>query len=314
MQDLTPEIEIFFRWLTVERGYSDHTADSYLRDINGFVASLPDGISLAEIGPAQIRAFIYSLHGTHKPSSVARKLSALQTFFGFLAREKLMGRNPLTGVARPKLNRHIPVFLTVDEVFRLLAAPGPEDPFAARDRAVMELLYSTGMRVAELVGLDKNSLDFETEMVRVSGKGNRERLTPMGRPAIDALRAYFPQRQLLLASSGRDASGDREAVFVNHRGGRLTTRSVERLVAMYAQRVGIVSRVTPHALRHSFATHLLEMGADLRLVQELLGHVSLSTTQRYTHLTVDHLMAVYDNAHPQARKRGRPAGRDKEQT
>lgn len=304
-KELEPYADLFVRWLTVEKGYSDHTADNYLRDINGFAAGIDDGLRLTEIGPAQVRAFIYALHGINKQSSVARKLSALQTFFRFLVQEKVVERNPLVGVARPKQGQYIPVFLSVDEVFRLLEAPGPQDPFAARDKAMLELMYSTGMRVAELVGLQRNSLDFETEMVTVTGKGNRERLVPMGSPTVDALRRYFPQRQTLLEVAVQNGVAiDPEVLFVNHRGGRLTTRSVERLVAMYAQRAGLLAQVTPHALRHSFATHLLEMGADLRLVQELLGHVSLSTTQRYTHLTVDHLMAVYDKAHPQARKKG----------
>jgi integrase/recombinase XerC len=307
-KELEPYLDLFGRWLTIEKGYSDHTADNYLRDINGFAAGVGDGIALDEIGPVQIKAFIYALHGVNKPSSVARKLSALQTFFRFLVQQKVVRRDPLLGVARPKQGQYIPVFLTVDEVFRLMEVPGPQDPFGARDKAILELMYSTGMRVAELVSLQLNSLDFETEMVTVTGKGNRERLVPMGSPAIDALHRYFPQRQALLeAGAGRGTGIDCDVLFVNHRGGRLTTRSVERLVAMYAQRAGLLTQVTPHALRHSFATHLLEMGADLRLVQELLGHASLSTTQRYTHLTMDHLMAVYDKAHPQARKKKREA-------
>jgi tyrosine recombinase XerC len=305
-KELEPHTDQFIRWLTVEKGYSDHTADNYLRDINGFAACVDDKTRLAEVGPTEIRSFIYSLHGINKHSSVARKLSALQTFFRFLVNEKVIDRNPLLGVARPKQGQYIPIFLTVDEIFRLMEAPGSQDPFAARDKAILELMYSTGMRVAELVSLRMNSLDFETEMVTVTGKGNRERLVPMGSPAVDALQRYFPQRQALLeAGSRNDLAIDFSVLFVNHRGGRLTTRSVERLVAMYAERVGLLSRVTPHALRHSFATHLLEMGADLRLVQELLGHASLSTTQRYTHLTVDHLMSVYDKAHPQARKKNK---------
>jgi len=302
--EFAPHLDRFVRWLTVEKGYSDHTADNYFRDIAGFAATVRPGTTVAAIGPADIRAFIYALHGINKPSSLARKLSALQTFFRFLAQDGIIDQNPLTGVARPRQGHSIPVFLTVDEVFRLMAAPGDQDAFAARDTAILELLYSTGMRVAELVDLQMNSLDFEAEMVRVRGKGNRERLVPMGSPAIDALQRYFPQRQRLLADGARNGAVlDGDALFVNHRGGRLTTRSVERLVTMYAERVGLLSGVSPHALRHSFATHLLEMGADLRLVQELLGHVSLSTTQRYTHLTVDHLMSVYDKAHPHARKK-----------
>jgi len=303
-KECEPVLDLFGRWLTIEKGYSDHTADSYLLDINGFVRSVGEGVALADIGAVQIKAFIYALHGVNKPSSIARKLSALQTFFRFLLRQGVVATNPLLGVTRPKQGQAIPAFLTVDEVFRLMEAPGQQDPFAARDKAILELIYSTGVRVAELASLQRNFVDFETEMVRVTGKGNRQRLVPMGGPAVDALQRYFPQRQLLLEeAAGRGAEIDMDVLFVNHRGGRLTTRSIERLVSMYAERVGLLTRVTPHALRHSFATHLLEMGADLRLVQELLGHSSLSTTQRYTHLTMDHLTAVYDQAHPQVRRR-----------
>jgi len=198
----------------------------------------------------------------------------------------------------------MPVFLNVDEIFRLMEEPDDRDTFAARDKAIMELLYSTGMRVAELVNLNKGALDFGTEMVTVTGKGNKERLVPMGAPAVEALQRYFSQRDLLIRerlNRGHDINS--AVLFVNSRGSRITTRSVERLVQFYSQRAGILIRVTPHALRHSFATHLLEMGADLRIVQELLGHVSLSTTQKYTHLTIDHLMDVYDKSHPKARKK-----------
>ena len=198
----------------------------------------------------------------------------------------------------------MPVFLTVDEVFSLLEAPGAEDTFAFRDRAILEMLYSTGLRVAELAGLDMSRLDFAEGMLRVTGKGNRQRLVPVGNPALEAIDRYLPQRSLLIRERiGRGNAPETEALFLNGRGSRLTPRSIERLVGMYAVRAGIAARVTPHALRHSFATHLLEMGADLRTVQELLGHVSLSTTQRYTHLNMDHLTAVYDKAHPGARRR-----------
>jgi integrase/recombinase XerC len=212
--------------------------------------------------------------------------------------------DPLLGVARPKQGHSIPAFLSVDEVFSLMEAPSSEDTFRERDKAILELLYSTGMRVAELVSLHMDSLDFETEMVTVTGKGNRQRLVPMGTPAQDALHKYFSQRSMLIRDTlARGSAPAKDAVFLNSRGTRLTTRSVERLVKTYAERAGILIAVTPHALRHSFATHLLEMGADLRMVQELLGHRSLSTTQKYTHLTVDHLMEVYDKAHPMARKK-----------
>lgn len=215
-----------------------------------------------------------------------------------------MTDDPMGTISMPRQGKYMPVFLSVDEVFALLEMPGNDDTFAARDRAILELLYSTGMRVSELANLDMPALDFASGMVRVTGKGNKERLTPMGNPAMESLIAYQPQReQLRRERLKRGLDHDGEALFLNTRGSRLTTRSIERLVTTYAQRAGIASRVTPHALRHSFATHLLEMGADLRTVQELLGHASLSTTQKYTHLNLDHLTKVYDQAHPMAKRK-----------
>lgn len=250
-----------------------------------------------------LRAFVASLHGKNSAASVARKLSALRTFFRYLLLEKIIADNPLQSIANPKLLHHIPSFLTVDEVFCLLDAPDGRDSFASRDQAVMELLYATGMRVSELVACNCKELDFDTGMVKVMGKGRKERIVPFGRAAADALHRYFSQRDaLIIARIERGHQPEREALFLNSRGLRLTARSVERLIRMYGQRAGIQVTVTPHALRHSFATHLLEMGADLRTVQELLGHVSLSTTQKYTHVNMEHLTRVYDQAHPQAKQ------------
>lgn len=295
-------VEFFCRWLTVEKGYSDHTVDNYLRDVRSLLAFVGDNCPIGDIDQDKIRAYIYSLRTINKQSSLARKLSALQTFFRYLITTKKISHDPLVGISRPKQAHHMPVFLSVDEVFSLVVTPTSSDTFWLRDRAILELLYSTGIRVAELVNLDINSLDFEEEMVKVCGKGNKERLVPMGSPAQDALQKYFPARQSLIQARLDGAKvAEHRAVFLNSRAGRLTTRSVERFVKMYGERAGILSRVTPHALRHSFATHLLEMGADLRMVQELLGHASLSTTQKYTHLTVDHLMDVYDKSHPMAK-------------
>ena len=299
---LLPYIDRFAHWLTVEKSYSTHTVESYCRDL----AEFDDFAGLGEPGKITtllVRAFVYNLSKRNKGASVARKLSALRTFFRYLQREGEIAGNPVLAISMPKQDRYMPAFLTVDEVFSLLEAPGGEDTFAARDRAVLEMLYSTGMRVAELVGLELESLDLTEETVRVLGKGKKERLVPVGRPALEAIRKYLPQRQELSrhrVERGRDP--EVRALFLNSRGQRLTVRSVERLVSDYAIRAGIINRVTPHALRHSFATHLLEMGADLRVVQELLGHASLSTTQKYTHLNLDHLSRVYDQAHPLAGK------------
>ncbi len=307
-------IEMFTRWLATEKGYSEHTVSGYQRDLLEFFRQMtaadewrkgkkPDReekkISPGEVTSSHVRKFIVSLHGRNSAASVARKISALRSFFRFAERRKLLKTDPLSGVTGPKIGRYIPVFLTVDETFALLEAPGEKDTYPLRDRAILELLYSTGMRVSELVSRNIADLDFAEEVLRVRGKGKKERLVPVGRPAVEAVRVWLPKRlRLLEQRAGRGREVEKEALFLNGRGSRLTTRSVERLVKVYGERAGITQTVTPHALRHSFATHLLEMGADLRSVQELLGHASLSTTQRYTHLTLDHLADVYDKSHP----------------
>lgn len=300
---LAGHIERFLNWLSDEKGYSHHTISNYKRDLLEFAGEAGLEMDVQAVDVRIIRNYVYSLNIKNKSSSVARKLSALRTFFKFLEQEDLIRQNPMGSIAMPKQEQHIPVFLSVDEVFALLESPGTEETFGARDRAVLELLYSTGMRVSELVDCNMTSIDFDNEMVKVRGKGNRERLVPMGGPAIKALRAYFIQREELLRNRLQQGKNiDRDAVFLNSRGSRITTRSVERLIAAYGRKAGIDKPVTPHVLRHSFATHLLEMGADMRSVQELLGHASLSTTQKYTHLDMVHLMKVYDKAHPKARK------------
>lgn len=295
-------IEFFKRWLENEKGYSDHTISGYSRDLVEFSKYTGQQKKPSEIVNGDIRSFVSGLHGRNSASTVSRKLSALRTFFRFLIREGEIVDNPLTGISGPKSGRSIPAFLTVDEVFSLLESPDSRDTFMRRDRAILELLYSTGIRVAELVSRDIEDLDFDVEMLRVTGKGNKQRLVPVGRPALEAIMHWLKEREGIICS--RKAKGqqvDTAALFINSRGGRLTTRSIERFVIKYSQRAGLRQAVTPHALRHSFATHLLEMGADLRSVQELLGHASLSTTQRYTHLTLDHLTEVYDKAHPLSR-------------
>jgi len=306
-QTLHELIPIFCRWLAVEKGYSPKTVESYGRDLAEFSGFAGDNATLAQLAAGVLRSYIQGLSGKNKASSVARKLSSLRTFLRYLLRQGIITHDPAAAIATPKRERYMPVFLSVDEVFTLLDMPSSGDAFADRDRAILELLYSTGLRVAELAGLEIAFLDPEEGMLKVLGKGRRERLVPVGRPALEAFRRYIPQRSLLIRERiARGEEPENNAVFLNHRGARLTTRSIERLVKYYAARAGIAARVTPHALRHSFATHLLEMGADLRVVQELLGHVSLSTTQRYTHLNMDHLSKVYDKAHPKARNdRGR---------
>ncbi len=291
----------FINWLETEKGYSANTVSAYHHDILEFFSYLTEDVPVNDIATSQVRAYVAYLNSRNKSSSVARKLSGLRTFIRFLLRENIIANDPFLLISHPKQTRHIPVYLTVDEIFSLLEEPGEDDSFAERDRAIMELLYSTGMRVAELASLNMSRLDFAGGMVRVRGKGNKERLIPVGNPALEAVNQYLPVRENLIAARiKRGKPTEKEALFVNNRGSRLTVRSVERFVRMYGRRANIPARVTPHALRHSFATHLLEMGADLRSVQELLGHASLSTTQKYTHLNLDYMTEVYDKAHPMA--------------
>jgi integrase/recombinase XerC len=298
---LKKHIEPFITWLTDEKGYSRHTIINYRRDILEFAEEAGTETDVGSLDKRIIRNYVYSLNIKNKSSSVARKISTLRTFFKFMEQENIVRHNPMGSIPMPKQEQHIPVFLSVDEVFALLESPGHEG--RVRDSAILELLYSTGMRVSELVACNLASLDFDSEMVRVKGKGNRERIVPMGKQAIKGLRAYFGERDELLRNRLQQGKKiDKRALFLNKRGTRLTARSVERLIAEYGRKAGIDKPVTPHVLRHSFATHLLEMGADMRSVQELLGHASLSTTQKYTHLDMVHLMKVYDKAHPKARK------------
>ncbi len=298
------ELTAFINWLTVEKGYSPHTVSGYHRDVREFLETVGPVTDLGQIGGQEVQRFVASLYGTNASASVARKLSALRTFFRFLSRVGILDHDPLAGIANPRLARYIPTFLTVDEVFTLLEEPGPQDRFGDRDRALMELMYSTGMRVSEIVSRNMADLDFESMVVTVRGKGNKERIVPFGNAAAEALGRWFKQREgLIMGRLSRGQAAEKEALFLNSRGTRLTARSVERIIRGYGERAGIATTVTPHALRHSFATHLLEMGADLRVVQELLGHVSLSTTQKYTHINMDHLNRVYDQAHPLASRK-----------
>ena len=300
---LSDHLISFSSWLEVEKGYSGHTVEGYLHDVGEFLSFLKAGKYSLPVTPEMIRAFVASLYQVNSSATVGRKLSAMRTFFRWLTRQDVLKNDPLNGIANPKREKYMPVFLTVDEVFALLEEPGKADRYARRDIAVMELIYSSGMRVSELVSRDMDDLDFSTGMVRVTGKGRKERLVPFGSAAAEALHAYFPlRRELIMARISRGLPPEDKALFLNGRGGRLTARSVERMICGYGERGGITVAVTPHALRHSFATHLLEMGADLRTVQELLGHASLSTTQKYTHLNMDHLTRVYDKAHPLAKK------------
>ncbi len=311
--DLHALIDRYTTFLRVEKNVSAHTLRNYLSDLVQFLAFLehPLGqkeagvVAIGEIDHHRIHAFLSTLHRRHKKSSIGRKLSAIKSFFRFLLREEVIERDPTLHIGSPKKDQPLPTHLTVDDMFRLLDAPPLDTPTGLRDRAILEVLYSCGLRVSELIGLNWDEIDANLEVVRVKGKGNKERIVPIGRKALDALDRYRAQILALVAPKRRHSllhapSPTSTAVFLNTRGERLTTRSVARIVAGYARDCGIALKTSPHALRHTFATHLLDAGADLRAIQELLGHSSLSTTQKYTHINLDRLMQVYDKAHPRA--------------
>jgi len=311
--DLHVLLDRYTTFLTVEKNVSAHTRRNYLSDLLQFLSFVEKPHERAEARPIEvgqinhhlIHAFLSTLYRRHKKSSIGRKLSAIKSFFRFLLREGVIERDPTLHLSSPKKDQPLPSYLPVDDMFRLLDAPPLDTPTGLRDRAILEVLYSCGLRVSELVDLNWGALDANLEVVRVKGKGNKERIVPIGRKAIEALDRYREHIPALIAAkqhrpSRLPSSLTTSPVFLNRRGGRLTTRSVARIVAGYARDCGIALKTSPHALRHTFATHLLDAGADLRAIQELLGHSSLSTTQKYTHINLDHLMQVYDKAHPRA--------------
>lgn len=288
----------FLDHLRVERQLSVHTLKAYQRDLDQIQvwaqqASLP---SWSGLTPRHLRQLLgYAHQQGQSGRSLQRVLSALRSFYRFLAREGWLEQNPVLSVQAPKSAKRLPQTLDVDALEQMLVAPDAE-PITLRDFAMMELLYSSGLRVSELVGLDLNDLDLGARALRVTGKGRKMRDLPIGRYACEALKAW-------LAVRTHWQKLDNPALFISQRGGRLTTRAVEQRLAYWGRRQGMDGRVYPHRLRHSFASHLLESSQDLRAVQELLGHTDISTTQVYTHLDFQHLMSVYEQAHPRARKR-----------
>jgi integrase/recombinase XerD len=305
---LADQIARYLDYLTVERGLSKHTLEAYRRDLGRYALYLraigcTDGVAVDENAVA---GFVRHLSGTefaegkrYQASSVARSLAAIRTFHAFLLREGDTDVNPAQAVSRPKVPRNLPRPLAVAEVESMLAVPGDGDVVGLRDRAILETLYGAGLRISELVGLDVDDVDVDEGSVRVFGKRSKERLVPLGRFATGAVEGYLARSRPVLA---RPMSGP--ALFLNQRGGRLTRQGAAKILGIAARRAGLSKRVTPHTLRHSFATHLLEGGADVRVVQELLGHATLTTTQIYTLVTGDRLREEYFSAHPRARRKG----------
>lgn len=285
-------IEKFIRYLEIEKNYSPHTILNYRLDLEDFSLFIKD-TALDSIDYLTLRKYLALLKQKNLSNrTINRRLSALRSFFKFLTREGYLKTNPILSVASPKQEKHLPLFLTEEEVVKLIDSVIPKDEadkMALRDRAILETFYSTGMRISELVGTNIEDVDFISGVVKVRGKGKKERIVPIGEPAISAIRKYLDKRGI-----------NNQAVFLNKNKTRITDRGVRDIVGKYIRIASIRRGISPHTLRHSFATHLLNRGADLRSVQELLGHASLSTTQIYTHLTTEKLKSVYDKAHPRA--------------
>jgi tyrosine recombinase XerC len=280
----------FINYLKVERNVSRHTINNYTIDLDSFSLFLA-GKDISQVNHLVLRRFLAEMRSkSYSKRTIARKLASLRSFFKFLYREGYIKSNPVTAISSPKLDKKLPKFLDVNKIVQLILKPDTNTSAGLRDRAILETLYSTGIRVSELVGLDSGDIDYISGVIKVFGKGSKERMVPIGDEALNAVRRYNEKKD----------RKDKDAVFLNNRGGRLTDRSVRRIFDKYIRSCAIEEKISPHSLRHSFATHLLDRGADLRSVQELLGHMNLSTTQIYTHVTMDRLKSVYDKAHPRA--------------
>jgi len=292
----------YINYLQVERNASPYTVRNYTTDLLGFFDFLRGQklSSLKEVDRHTLRDYLsYLMEQGFVKASIARKLSAIRSFYRYLLREEIIATSPLATTSSPKLDKRLPSFLTIDEMKRLLETPDSATPQGQRDRAFLELLYASGLRVSELASLNLGQVDLDTREIRVWGKGAKERMVLMGEPAAGALTAYLKQGRPELLGSKKNT-----ALFLNHDGGRLTERSVQSILQEYASIAGIGKKVHPHMLRHTFATHLLDGGADLRVVQELLGHASLSSTQIYTHVSKSQAKKVYLSAHPMAKEVG----------
>lgn len=301
-------IKTFIEVLLAEKGYSANTARAYLRDLSAFFAFVAntaedagrcgkvagDLAPFAAVDPLTIRKYLGHLHKHNKKSTIARKLSALRSFYRYLRKRGLLEQDPTDMILTPKQEHPIPRYLSVDDMFQLLDSIQTGDLFGLRNRAIFETFYSCGLRVSEAAGLNVFDVDADAGLVRVLGKGSKERIVPIGKKALNAISAY---RQRLERETGESTEVD-GPMFLNKDSGRLSTRSIARILDRIVKDCSLLVPVSPHVLRHTFATHMLDAGADLRAVQELLGHKSLSTTQKYTHVSIDRLMETYDKAHP----------------
>jgi len=307
-------LKAFLQYLKLNRHVSPHTVRAYDSDVSQYLAfvAAESGKKMSELGPADldmnsVRAHIVELNKAGKArSSVARKLSGLRTFIKYLRREEVIDHDPAAMAVAPRRDQTIPTHLSEPEVARLIETPDTGDPLGRRDRAILELFYASGLRLSELVAIDLEDLNLGDRMVRVMGKGGKERILPFNQSTVAAIKAWMKDRAAIATPERQKAKGKRQKVgdplFVNYRGTRLTGRSVDRLLRRYVAQCSTRMGISPHALRHSFATHLLQRGADLRAIQELLGHSRLSTTQRYTHVNAAQLIDVYKKAHPRAQR------------
>ena len=283
----------FERFLKYERNYSGHTIRAYINDLDEFSDYLSENsIAIEDVTSKVLNSYSLKLYSKNSKSTVSRKLTTLRSFFTFLVKREVVKQNPAKLIPLPKKEKSLPVFLSVDEVFNLINAVNQNGILAIRDLAIIELLYSSGLRVSELSKIKLLDVDRHDNFVKVSGKGNKERIVPFGSSAGEAISKYLMHRNELKPED--------DYLFLNNRGSGLSARSIERIVKKYGLLSGISKKISPHSLRHTFATHLLGGGADLRSIQELLGHSSLSTTQRYTHTSVEQIMKIYDKTHPRA--------------
>ncbi|MGD9203400.1 MAG: tyrosine recombinase XerC [Desulfobacterales bacterium] len=302
-----PLVGSFIDSLVTEKGYSDHTCRAYRKDLQDFFFFVADfyqsgkrrrkrtsAMDIKQIDGIMIRGYLGVLHRQNKKTTVARKLSAIRSFFKFLEKRGLISENPAEHVMTPKQDRTIPVYLSVDEMFRLLDSIQSDTVLDLRNRAIFETLYSSGIRVSELTQMNVPDVDFKAAVIRVLGKGNQQRMVPVGQKALNAIKTYRTRLHKRIDPEAATSG----PLFLNRFNKRLSSRSIARILKQLIAAMGLLTPVSPHALRHTFATHLLDAGADLRAVQELLGHKSLSTTQKYTHVSIDHLMETYDKAHP----------------